>query len=375
MAGWHACVPASAAAPILTSACWATCCACWTWLRGWTTCTRAATWWVPLWPCTILCGGCVVPAWHCVVKAVADRNCSCPAASFWSPSPAAASRDPLCLQVHGDLKPANCLLRSVPAYTDRRGVTVKLADFGLSRLLNPVRLKQQGWQQGRVGREIGDGRQRLGIVCPMPACKLSVPALTRPCCCPLLQDETSVHTGSTGTPGFAAPELLTDGKLTKAADIYSLGLISEFVLLCVWGLEAVYRAASSLRQPASTRWASSVSLDPLGASCRGTAIVAAAAHTTACPASAPALPALAVCQPPTTPYYDCPSPSAAQCGAWWHVPPPMRAPTRCPLYTWSRTSASARPSQRASRPPWLHSCSAAGRTNRRNGECGVGQQS
>lgn len=44
-----------------------------------------------------------------------------------------------CLQVHGDLKPANCLLRSVPAYTDRRGVTVKLADFGLSRLLNPVR--------------------------------------------------------------------------------------------------------------------------------------------------------------------------------------------------------------------------------------------
>lgn len=43
------------------------------------------------------------------------------------------------LQVHGDLKPANCLLRSVPAYTDRRGVTVKLADFGLSRLLNPVR--------------------------------------------------------------------------------------------------------------------------------------------------------------------------------------------------------------------------------------------
>ena len=41
------------------------------------------------------------------------------------------------------------------------------------------------------------------------------------------QDETSVHTGSTGTPGFAAPELLTAGKLTKAADIYSLALISE----------------------------------------------------------------------------------------------------------------------------------------------------
>ena len=36
-----------------------------------------------------------------------------------------------------------------------------------------------------------------------------------------------MHTGSTGTPGFAAPELLTAGKLTKAADIYSLALISE----------------------------------------------------------------------------------------------------------------------------------------------------
>lgn len=48
------------------------------------------------------------------------------------------------------------------------------------------------------------------------------------CLLPILaQDETSIHTGSTGTPGFAAPELLTDGKLTKAADIYSLGIISE----------------------------------------------------------------------------------------------------------------------------------------------------
>ena len=41
------------------------------------------------------------------------------------------------------------------------------------------------------------------------------------------QDQTSIQTGSYGTPGFAAPELLTDGKLTKAADIYSLGLMSE----------------------------------------------------------------------------------------------------------------------------------------------------
>lgn len=113
-----------------------------------------------------MCGGCVVPAWHCVVKAVADRNCSCPVASFWSPSPAATSRDPLCLQVHGDLKPANCLLRSVPAYTDRRGVTVKLADFGLSRLLNPVRPEQQSRSSGGRGRRLVMGGQRLGIALP-----------------------------------------------------------------------------------------------------------------------------------------------------------------------------------------------------------------
>lgn len=33
---------------------------------------------------------------------------------------------------------------------------------------------------------------------------------------------------SYGTASFAAPELLTQGKLTKAADVYSLGIISEW---------------------------------------------------------------------------------------------------------------------------------------------------
>lgn len=70
--------------------------------------------------------------------------------------------------MHGDLKPANCLLRSVPAYTDRRGVTVKLADFGLSRLLNPVSCKRAMRLQGapvsynRVVEKLADfGLSRL----------------------------------------------------------------------------------------------------------------------------------------------------------------------------------------------------------------------
>lgn len=43
------------------------------------------------------------------------------------------------------------------------------------------------------------------------------------------QEESHVDTTSYGTASYAAPELLTQGKLTKAADIYSLGIISESV--------------------------------------------------------------------------------------------------------------------------------------------------
>lgn len=35
------------------------------------------------------------------------------------------------------------------------------------------------------------------------------------------------HVQSYGTASYAAPELLSQGKLTKAADVYSLGIISE----------------------------------------------------------------------------------------------------------------------------------------------------
>ena len=61
------------------------------------------------------------------------------------------------------------------ARNDRRGFVCKLGDFGLSRMLG--------------------------------------------------QEESHVETQSYGTASYAAPELLAEGKLTKAADIYSLGII------------------------------------------------------------------------------------------------------------------------------------------------------
>lgn len=40
-------------------------------------------------------------------------------------------------------------------------------------------------------------------------------------------DESHVDTQSYGTAAYAAPELLLHGKLSAAADIYSLGVVSE----------------------------------------------------------------------------------------------------------------------------------------------------
>lgn len=72
-----------------------------------------------------------------------------------------------------DLKPQNVLLKTQRA--DYRGFVCKLADFGLSRLLG--------------------------------------------------EQQTHIDTGSCGTTTYAAPELLVEGRLTRACDVYSFGIL------------------------------------------------------------------------------------------------------------------------------------------------------
>jgi mitogen-activated protein kinase kinase kinase 11 len=81
---------------------------------------------------------------------------------------------------HGDLKCENVLLRSDASDPER--VTAKVADFGLSRAL-------------AVGQSHLSTR-RYGTVTHMP------------------------------------PELLSSGKLTVAADVYSFGIMCEYHVLC-----------------------------------------------------------------------------------------------------------------------------------------------
>ena len=77
--------------------------------------------------------------------------------------------------VHGDLKGANVLLKSTA--TDPRGFMCKLADFGLSRVLD--------------------------------------------------LDMTHISTHTYGTISYMPPELLSQGKMTRACDVYSFGMLSE----------------------------------------------------------------------------------------------------------------------------------------------------
>jgi serine/threonine protein kinase len=78
-----------------------------------------------------------------------------------------------CSIVHGDLKPQNVMLKTAAA--DRRGFVCKLGDFGLSRMLQ--------------------------------------------------ETETHVNTGSYGTVTHAAPELLSEGRLTKSSDVFAFGML------------------------------------------------------------------------------------------------------------------------------------------------------
>jgi serine/threonine protein kinase len=75
--------------------------------------------------------------------------------------------------LHGDLKTANVLLKSTA--TDPRGAACKLADFGLSRMLE--------------------------------------------------MDKSHISTQTYGTVAYMPAELLNNGRMTKAVDVYSFGML------------------------------------------------------------------------------------------------------------------------------------------------------
>ncbi|KAK9916935.1 hypothetical protein WJX75_008980 [Coccomyxa subellipsoidea] len=85
--------------------------------------------------------------------------------------------------LHGDVKGANVLLKTTaPTAYDPRGFVCKMADFGLSRVLE--------------------------------------------------SDATHVSTFTYGTAAYMAPELLQKGKMTRAADVYSFSMIMVELFTC-----------------------------------------------------------------------------------------------------------------------------------------------
>ncbi|CAL5225265.1 g8059 [Coccomyxa viridis] len=85
--------------------------------------------------------------------------------------------------LHGDVKGANVLLKTTaPTSYDRRGFVCKMADFGLSRVLEA--------------------------------------------------NATHVSTFTYGTAAYMAPELLQKGKMTRAADVYSFAMIMVELFTC-----------------------------------------------------------------------------------------------------------------------------------------------
>lgn len=93
--------------------------------------------------------------------------------------------------LHGDLKGANVLLKSTA--TDPRGFMCKLADFGLSRVLD--------------------------------------------------LDMTHISTHTYGTISYMPPELLSHGKMTRACDVYSFGMLSKYHGQQSWLVAGLHSAA------------------------------------------------------------------------------------------------------------------------------------
>lgn len=91
--------------------------------------------------------------------------------------------------IHGDLKPANVLLKASP---DGYGYTAVVADFGLSRMLDAT-------------------------------------------------NESSIYrTTSLGTVNYMSPELLVSGRLTRKADSWAFGII----MIEIWTGESAYGTMS-----------------------------------------------------------------------------------------------------------------------------------
>ena len=81
---------------------------------------------------------------------------------------------------------------------------------------------------GEVGWGVDGGRRRRAQSCPCSSSTVPVAGL-HGCLHPTVLAPRLPLLQSFGTPSFAAPELLTEGKLTRAADIYSLAMIGELV--------------------------------------------------------------------------------------------------------------------------------------------------